>query len=226
MLHKRVVKVLYTIFSYILLELSSYLNVSSIVGSRRLFFSAINCTGPLIGRFNGLGAFILVLLRRCFFSTNTVSFVLFNPLLYHIPTLIASTYWYSSSRFVRLGLPIILMGLFIMHPIGHQAFVYSLFWLIPMFIHLLRYQTPFTEALGTTFLAHGVGSVLQLYWAPMSTEYWIALLPLVVIERLLFASGMTLVYYGADWCIKMFSIYEYKAIELPRLPQVFNRLKA
>lgn len=202
MVRNTVVTLFKTLASYFLLELSTGIKFSFIVGSRRLFFSAINITGPLVGHYTGLGSFLFMVVRKKLTTFHSLVSLfeggLFNPLVYYIPTLIASGYWFGTSRFIRVGLPLLCMILFIIHPIGHQAFFYSLFWLIPMAIHSLPRQNPFTEAVGTTFLAHGVGSVLMLYSAPLPVEYWLGLMPVVVVERLLFASGMTLVFYGAQ----------------------------
>ena len=45
--------------------------------------------------------------------------------------------------------------------------------------------------LGSTFTAHAVGSVIWLYAGLVpNPETWLALIPVVVLERILFASGM------------------------------------
>lgn len=204
MLKKYMSKIIETFVSYLLLELSSMVRLSHTIGSSRMFFSGINCTGPLIG-FRRLGAFVLVLTRRYFFSsvTYTAGLGLFNPLVYHIPTLIASAYWFSSSRIVRLFLPILCMVLFIAHPVGSQVFFYSWYWFIPVFIHFLPQKMVFFEALGTTFIAHAVGSVIWIYMVPMPAEYWIGLMPVVAVERLLFASGMVVIFYGMHYARRL-----------------------
>jgi hypothetical protein len=229
MLNNYFSKIIHTLFSYVLLELSSCIKFSYIFGSKQLFFSGINCTGPLLGHYKGLGAFILLVLRKRLFSTQKVLNLaytsgggLFNPLIYHIPTFIASAYWFSSNKFIRLVLPVICMVIFILHPIGYEAFVYSWFWFIPLVVHFLPYRTPFLEALGTTFLAHAIGTVLTLYVRPMPAEYWIALIPVVVVERLLFASGMTLIYYGASWVTKIFVDIN----PLSKISRIFSSVKA
>jgi len=203
MIRNYLVTLIKTVASYCMLELSSFVKFSFILGSKRLFFSAINITGPLLGHYNGIGSFLLLLMRKKFTSfyslASCMSNGLFNPLVYSIPTIIASGYWFGSHRFIRMGLPILCMALFIVHPIGREAFFYSLYWLIPLIVHMMPVQMAFTEALGTTFLAHGIGSVLMLYCMPMSAEYWLGLMPVVIIERLLFASGMTALFYGAQW---------------------------
>lgn len=208
MVQKYASRLIQFLWSYLLLEVSTLFKFSYIVGSQRAFFSAINCTGPLMRYFNGLGAFACMAVRKLlyikFFAPKTLNVTytfgigFFNPLVYYIPTVLASGYWFSSSKGIRLLLPMLCMILFMVHPIGYQAIYYSWFWIIPMVIHFLPYRIPFFEALGTTFLAHALGSVLYLYFQPMSAEYWLVLIPVVIIERLLFASGMTLVYYAAQ----------------------------
>lgn len=209
-------KLVKTLLSYLLLELSSYIKFSHIVGSHRLFFSAINCSGPLIGSYNGLGSFILLLLRKSLFKPKKILNIaytagngFFNPLVYHIPTIIASGYWFSTNRFIRFFLPLLCVILFIIHPIGCQAFYYSWFWFIPMAVHLFSFQVVFLEALGTTFLAHAIGSILTLYWSPMAAEYWMGLLPIVIVERLLMALGITVFYYVAQGTIHIWNSYNH-----------------
>ena len=198
-----------------ILELSSFIKFSFIVGSKRLFFSAINITGPLLGHYGGLSTSILMMLKRSFSSKSKILTLayssgngFFNPLVYHIPIVIASGYWFSSNKLIRLCLPLLCMLLFIVHPVGREAFFYSWYWLIPVVIHFLPVQMAFTEALGTTFLAHGVGSVVMLYYTPMPAEYWLGLMPIVIVERLLFASGMTLIFYGSNWVMQMWQAHK------------------
>ncbi len=61
----------------------------------------------------------------------------------------------------------------------------------------------FLHSLTSTFIAHAVGSVIWLYATPMTPEFWYALIPVVAVERLVIASGMTLAYYAFA---KFFSI--------------------
>jgi hypothetical protein len=217
MIRNVLVKALKTLASYIVLELSSFIKFSYIVGSQRLFFSGINIAGPLIGRYSGLGSFFLQLLKKSLRSNSSFLTLaynfgqsFFNPLLYHIPTIVASGYWFSSNRLIRIGIPSLCMILFIAHPVGREAFFYSLFWLIPLAIHCLPSQRALTEALGTTFTAHAVGSVLHLYIYQMPALYWWGLMPIVVIERSVFALGMTVVFYGARYMQYLWSSYKDK----------------
>src|SRR2546430_1999084 len=54
----------------------------------------------------------------------------------------------------------------------------------------------FLQALGSAFIAHAVGSVIWLYTVGMTPAAWLGLIPVVFVERMLCAAGMTVAYYG------------------------------
>src|SRR5216684_1589321 len=87
-----------------------------------------------------------------------VSFVVGSHMIWFSATL----YWATNHYTIRLLLPIACMGLFVIHPIGAQAFVYSLYWLIPVILYFIPQRSLFLQALGSTFIAHAVGSVIWL----------------------------------------------------------------
>jgi len=103
-------------------------------------------------------------------------------------------YWATNHPVIRVGLPLLCMGLFIAHPIGSQAFLYSFYWLIPIVLYAFPHQSLFLQSLGSTFVAHAVGSVIWLYTVPMTAGMWLGLIPVVIIERVLFALGMVVMH--------------------------------
>ncbi len=174
--------------------------VSFAIGSAWLLFSLRNSIVPLSGAFGGtVGA-------SAFFMCNALALFLFKgaiPLSYlaysGIPTFFSSLYWALDSRFMRAGIPAICMMLFWAHPIGMQAFPYAFFWVIP-FLYAFRKNKNlqnlnlFGICLASTFTAHAVGSVLWLYTTSMPASYWYSLMPIVPLERTLFALGMFMAY--------------------------------
>jgi len=86
------------------------------------------------------------------------------------------------------------MILFIAHPVASKAFAYSFYWLIPVVLYVLNYKNTFCKALTATFLAHAVGSIIWLYTVPMTSTQWLALIPVVAVERLVMACGMVVLY--------------------------------
>jgi hypothetical protein len=81
------------------------------------------------------------------------------------------------------------MAPFIIHPVGAQAWYYSLYWLIPVAASLLP-ENLLLRSLGATFTAHAVGGVIWLYTLPSTPGFWTALIPVVAFERIVFAAGI------------------------------------
>jgi len=67
-------------------------------------------------------------------------------------------------------------------------------WPIAGFAAILALAFKFSnissKSLGATFTSHAVGGAMWNYIVPMTPAAWIALIPIVVFERLLFASGI------------------------------------
>lgn len=171
-------------------KLSGLMKVSFVIGSQMIWFSASNAVLPLAGAFGGIAGCGLVfvvrqLIHLFFFKTVSLSFLAFC-----IPGFCASLYWATNHYAIRLLLPIACMGLFVAHPVGAQACVYALYWLIPVMLYVLPQRSLFLQALGSTFIAHAVGSVIWLYTVPMTVTMWITLMPMVLCERLMFALAM------------------------------------
>jgi hypothetical protein len=187
-------------------KISGLMKISFLVGSQMVWFSASNSVFPLAGAFGGvMGSGLVFLIRQLlhliFFKTVSLSFLAFC-----IPGFCASLYWATQHYIIRLLLPIVCMGLFVIHPVGSQAFVYSLYWLIPVVLFFIprpvlrpfvlslskdgEVGSLFLQALGSTFIAHAVGSVIWLYTVPMTAALWMGLMPIVLFERILFALGM------------------------------------
>lgn len=184
-----------------LIKLSGIAKLSFIFGSQIAFFSAVALVTPLSGAFAGLagcfGVFgVGLLIRFLFFGSLP-----FHFLAYHIPGLFASLSWATDSKIARIAPAVLCMGLFIAHPVGASAAFYSLFWLIPVYFTLFGKETTFNRALASTFTGHAVGSVIWLYTVPMSPDQWLMLIPVVIIERALFAVGMVVGYKAISWCL-------------------------
>lgn len=206
-----------------LLLLSMY-KISFLVGTQTAHFSLAHCIMPLIGLFlGGLGA-------TAFFAFKTLSAGSGSFLLAcHLPTLSASLYLaaidhnkYTISWIKKLLLaliPMTCMTLFVLHPVGWHATPYALFWVIPLISLMIPHQNLFFHMLGSTFTAHAVGSVLWLYAGLVpDPNSWIALIPVVMLERFLFASGMFVGYtiihkfvvFPLEWSHKNFSVAHLK----------------
>lgn len=174
------------------IELVRLIKGNFIIGSSHAFFSLANSLSPAIGTIGGIRASIGVFLVRTLITISATSYQNFL-LVYHIPTFCGALY-YKRNPFFTSFLIVSCFVAFLANPIGWQAGLYTLYWIIPIATTLVPHKSIFLDALGSTFTVHAVGSVFWLYTHPaMTSTTWLALIPLVAAERLVFASGMALV---------------------------------
>ncbi|HEV2601144.1 MAG TPA: hypothetical protein VGT41_02500 [Candidatus Babeliales bacterium] len=173
-----------------LVKMSSIIKGSLIIGSQTLFFSASSIVVPVLGAYAGVANSLAVALLRLLF----VGMVGAKGLALVVPGFFASLYWNTQHWLVRLAVPVVCFALFVTHPVGMYAAPYAFYWFIPMILYFTPNKNIFLTALASTFTAHAVGSVIWLYTVPMSAAAWLALIPLVAVERLCFSVGMVVVY--------------------------------
>ena len=180
-------------------------NFSEIVGSEsKAYFTLFQFIGPIGGGIiSPLGGAFSVLLVEVtnFFLTGKA----LDPLtaVRFFPMLFAALYFGSKGKDSAL-VAIVCMALFWLHPIGNVAWFYALYWLIPLGAAFYK-RNLFARSLGATFTAHSVGSVAFLYAFNLPAEVWVALIPIVAIERLAFAAGISVSYYAVNTVLGAFS---------------------
>lgn len=171
---------------------SAYIaKINSIWGMPHAKFSFAQSLMPLVGMFFGLfGSWGLFCVMFGLRISGLISSAYFG-----LPTLCASLCWATSNKVIRIGIPAISMLLFALHPIGRQAVPYTFYWFIPILCAFARSNNKFLTAVASTFTAHAVGSVLHIYFInAMTPALWMALIPVVARERLIFALGMYAAY--------------------------------
>lgn len=115
------------------------------------------------------------------------------------PTLFAVLYFALASKknFTGkwfLAIPMLCIIAFIVHPIGRQVPYYALmFWSIPVIAYFKK-DNLFIKSLGSTFTAHAVGGALWIWAFNLPSAVWNGLIPVVITERLLFATGIAVSY--------------------------------
>ncbi|MBI2338443.1 hypothetical protein HYU95_04640 [Candidatus Daviesbacteria bacterium] len=111
------------------------------------------------------------------------------------PTLFAVLYFalMGSKKYSgkwMLIVPVFCIIAFIAHPVGRQVPYYALmFWLIPVFAYFKK-DNLFIKSLGATFTAHAVGGAAWIWAFNLPVSVWNGLIPVVIAERLLFATGI------------------------------------
>lgn len=181
-------KILFLVIFVGLGLISVSLPVAKIMGSSQNF-TVFEFLGPLPGLFLGTwpGALAVLLVKVLSFLINRGSLD-WVTIIRFFPMVLAAIYFGTKSKKITV-VPILAMILFIAHPIGRQVWYYSLYWLIPIFASF-RKDRLFLRSLGATFTAHSVGSVAFLYAFNLPAAVWLTLIPVVFLERMLFATGI------------------------------------
>ena len=187
--------ILFLLVFSILVFVGDRINFSKLIGADNQFFTLFQFFGPVAGAFLGpvVGVFSVLIAE---FASKIVNHAAFDlvTLLRLTPMLFAAWYFGTKKSKASFLVPIAAIVLFVAHPVGRQVWYFSLFWTIPIIIKLLpkKYgDRVFLRSLGATFTAHAVGGAMWNYIVPMTPGAWIALIPIVIYERLLFAAGIT-----------------------------------
>ncbi|MDD5337141.1 MAG: hypothetical protein PHS02_01525 [Candidatus ainarchaeum sp.] len=187
---------------FALLSLALYqVKFSDILGVQSQSFTLFQLIGPIGAGVLGsaLGAVSVFAVEVLNFliggqPLDLITFVRFFPMVF------AALYFGSRSKITDklAAIPaLVCMLLFWMHPAGAQAWYYALYWLIPIGAVFYK-KNILARSLGSTFTAHAIGSVAFLYAFNLPAEVWIALIPIVAVERLTFTAGITLFHYAAN----------------------------
>lgn len=174
------------------------ISLSAIWGAPGQSFTLFQTFGPLPGFFLGpvLGVTAVLVSEIISFvmlgkATNALNLLLLLPML-------GGAYAFATfgKQKLSLAIPVLAIILFNLSPVGREAWVYSMFWLIPIICELISRvhfkNSLFLRALGATFTAHAVGGAFWNYFATMTPQMWIALIPVTAVERLSFAIGITI----------------------------------
>jgi hypothetical protein len=187
--------------SFLMVFIAKLIPFSLIVGSQSAFFSASTSMAMVIARHSGFWVLFFFILPMKSLSVVQLFFFLLN----RTPLFFASWSYRSSNVLVSVLIPFLCFLLFIAHPVGIDAWPYTLYWLIPIIIYFLNYKNIALRALGAVFVAHAVGSVIWIYSHPMTSQVWLALIPIVAVERLLMVFGVLAGEYVVENCKSLHS---------------------
>jgi hypothetical protein len=181
-------KILFLIIFTILGLLTFQVSIDRIVGSGQNF-TLFEFIAPVGGMFLGpilgaLSAFVVYVLNIIIFH-KALDFLTITLVL---PPMLAAAYFGLKNKATAIIFPVCI-ALFVLNPIGRQAWIYSLIWLIPFIATFFKKRLIF-NSLGATFTAHAVGSVFFLYAFGLTPAIWMALIQVVLIERGVFTLGI------------------------------------
>lgn len=170
------------------------INFSVLVGAENQYFTFFQFFGPIAGSFLGpiFGIIAVLGAELADFLAVGKAFSIIN-IIRLTPMLFAAYYFGTKKKITSVIVPLIAIAAFVLHPIGRQVWFFSLYWTIPIIVKLLpkKYSNNvLLKSLGATFTAHSVGGAAWIWTVPMAAGQWIALIPVVAYERLLFAAGI------------------------------------
>ncbi len=187
-------RIIFLLLFFVLVLIGKKVNFSPLVGAENQFFTLFQFFGPIAGGFLGpvFGIIAVALSQLADFLIVGKEWSLIN-LIRFLPMLFAVYYFSSRKKVVSVIIPVLCIFLFIIHPVGREAWLYTLYWLIPVLARILPEKVPgkiFFRSYGATFTAHAVGSAIWIYTVPMSAGQWMTLIPIVAYERFLFGLGI------------------------------------
>ncbi|MCH8003706.1 MAG: hypothetical protein IH934_03655 [Nanoarchaeota archaeon] len=191
-------RVIFIAIFTVLVLIGKQINFSPLVGADNQFFTLFQFFGPIAGAFLGsiIGALAVLIAELIDFFIVGKEVTLIN-LLRLSPMIFAAYYFGTKKKNLSIIVPIIAIAAFVLHPVGREVWFFSLFWTIPIIAKLLpqKYSNSLiSRSLGATFTAHSVGGAFWIWTIPMTAGQWIALIPIVIYERLLFAAGIAISY--------------------------------
>ncbi len=181
-------KIFFIILFTVLSLLAFQVPISKIIGSSQSF-TLFELIAPIGGMFlgplfGGISAFVVRLINIILFKQNLDLLTVIR----FLPAVAGAVYFGMKSKKSAIIFPICI-ALFLLNPIGRQAWMYSLIWLIP-FAATFGKKRLVLNSLGATFTSHAVGSTIFLYAFGLTPAIWLSLIPVVFIERGIFTAGI------------------------------------
>ena len=180
--------VVFSIIGFIFLQIP----VNKLAGSD-VSFTLFDLFAPLTAAFLGpvvgiISVFAMTLGNLVYSSGEftTASIIRLFPILFAV-------YYFARKDRSNVVIPALAMVAFWLHPVGREVWYYALFWLIPIAAYF-RKDILFLRALGSTFTAHAVGGALWIWFVGLPASIWVSLIPVVAMERLFFAAGISASY--------------------------------
>lgn len=193
-------KILFVLFFIAVGFIALQIPVNTLAASR-VKFTLFDLFAPISGAFLGsplgiisvLGMQAVNLAAHGFRGVDHTSLLKLVATLRFLP-MIFGVWFFAKKEGRLLVLPALSILAFNLHPIGRTVWFYSLFWLIPFIVWPFRERFLIARSLGTTFVAHSVGGAVWIWAFNLPANVWISLIPVVILERAIFALGISASY--------------------------------
>ena len=166
--------------------LASRINFAPFVAGHNLKFTFFDMYAPIAGGlFGSLAGMVAVFAVEVYNLLFRQTFSL-AAILHLFPVIFGAWYFGSNKKLVNLVPFIAIIG-FVANPVSREVWHYSLFWLIPIVCHKFKERSLVARSLGATFTAHAAGGLLWIYFFNPPAAVWNSLIPIVIMERTIFA---------------------------------------
>lgn len=196
-------KIIFVFIFAVLGFLTLQIPVAHLAGSKAAF-TLFDLFSPVAGAFLGTlpGIFAVLLMQILNFAFHGFQALDIGTLIRFFPPLFACLY-FAKNRKINLLVPIIAIIVFNLNPVGRSVWYFSLFWLIPIICYFFYDRWLLARSAGATFTAHAVGGALWIYVFSLPKAVWVGLIPIVAIERALFAFGIAMTYVLVNNLVKI-----------------------
>lgn len=187
---------LFVVIGFALLQIP--VNSLAGTGAKLTFFDMFYpVSGAFVG--TGLGVIAVVAMQVLSLAFHGFAGVATTSLLILLATtrllpMIAGAVVFSKDSKKGLIIPGIAILIFLANPIGLQAWYFTLLWLIPFAALPFRKKFLLARSLQTTFVSHSVGGAIWIWAFPTTVAFWMALIPVVLLERSIFTLGISASY--------------------------------
>ncbi|MDP2632427.1 MAG: hypothetical protein Q8P25_01760 [Candidatus Curtissbacteria bacterium] len=193
-------KLLFLLFFIVFGFIALQIPVATIRGSRAAFtlfdlFAPIS--GAFLGSFLGIVAVVSMqfvnLVAHGFRGVNNESLITLIATLRFLPA-VFGVWFFAKKEGKLLIIPALSIIAFNLHPVGRSVWFYSLFWVIPFLVWPFRERFLVFRSFGSTMTAHAAGGAIWIWAFPTTAAFWTALIPIVIMERSIFALGISASY--------------------------------
>lgn len=173
---------------------SLQIKLSNLAGSQ-VSFTGFDFFSPGAGAFLGpvVGAVAVFLMQLFNFFIHGAKSSDIGTYIRFLPPLFAAIYFAKKTKF-NILVPIVAIIAFNLNPTGRSVWYFSFYWLIPVICYFWQDRSLLARSLGATFTAHAVGGAIWIYAFALPKAVWVGLIPVVAMERLLFAAGIAATY--------------------------------
>lgn len=185
--------IIFAALGFLLLQLP----VNNLIGTRAklTFFDMFY---PVSGAFLGTGFGLVAVLAmqivnlavHGFSGISSVS-ILAILATSRLISLGAGAFAFSRKDKIALVLPVASILIFLANPVGRAVWFFTLLWVIPLAASVFRKKSLFANSVFATFSSHAVGGALWIWAFKTTPLYWETLIPIVILERSVFALGMS-----------------------------------